>query len=197
MIRKKKLNAWGILVIFVIFISVIIALVQHGNPLPDYRGSGGGQETNSLTTNKPEQPPIEIVPYINENPPFTVNVPADWTKIIKGGYVTWVDKASASSFQIQIGLSDPAILDVTRDSVAAELTVAGAELVNFYWITEWDFAAMYRTFSEIGSQANIEITAFNRQHIVRFVFVVNEAYYNQLESTVASVIDSFVWERWN
>ena len=131
----------------------------------------------------------------NENPPFTVNVPAGWTKIVKNGYTTWVDKASASSFRTQIGVSDAAILEVTRDSVAAELAAVGAEFVNFYWMDEWNFACMYRTFTESGSLANIEITAFNRRHIVRFVFVINEVYYNQLENVVAQMIDSFVWDR--
>jgi len=125
-----------------------------------------------------------------------VNVPAGWTQIVKGGYVSWVDKASASSFQIQIGVSDPAILEVTRDSVGAELAAVGAEPVNFYWMSEWDFACLYKVLTETGVTNNIEITAFNRRHIVRFVFVINEVYYERLDPTVAAVIDSFAWDRW-
>jgi hypothetical protein len=193
--KKKKFSAWGVLVVFMVFISTIIALIQHNNPLPDYRGSARGQDSSSEVSSKPTQPAIEMVQYTNENPPFTINVPAGWTKIVKSGYMTWVDKASASSFQIQIGASDPAILEVTRDSVAAELAAVGAELVNFYWMDEWNFACMYRTFTEAGSVANIEITAFNKRHIVRFVFMINESYYNQIEPTVAQMIDSFAWDR--
>lgn len=193
--RKKKINAWGVIVIFAVFISVIITMVQHNNPLPDYQGSTGGQVSSSEASSESTQPAIEMMQYTNENPLFTVNVPAAWTKVTKNGYTTWVDKASASSFQIQIGKSDPAILEVTRDSVASELAAVGAELVNFYWMSEWDFACMYRVYSETGSTANVEVTAFNKIHIVRFVFVINEVYYSQLESTVALIIDSFAWDR--
>jgi len=194
--KKKKISAWGILIIFILFIAIIIGIIQHRNPLPDHGGGSGGPTMSSSTPNKSEPPIIEIVPYTNENPPFTVSVPADWTKVVKGGYTTWVDKKTASSFQIQIGDSDPAILEVTRDTVAAELSAIGAELVNFYWIDEWDFACWYRVYTENGTVANIEMTAFNRRHIVRFVFMLNETYYNQLESTVALIIDSFAWDRW-
>ena len=193
--RKKKFNAWGVLIVFVLFISIVVALVQHNNPLPDYRGGVGGQQSETPTPSQSEPPSVEMAPYTNENPPFTVSVPAGWTKVIKSGYTTWVDKASASSFQIQIGDSDPAILEVTRDSVAAELAAAGAEFVNFYWMDEWNFACMYRTFNESGTQANIEVTAFNQRHIVRFVFVINETYYNRLENTVGLIVDSFAWNR--
>ena len=193
--RKRKFSAWGMIVIFIVFISVIVALVQHGNPLPDYQGSGREEVSSTSETSSSPQPTINMTEYANENPQFTVNVPADWTKVVKGGFVTWVDKESASSFQIQIGESNPAILEVTRDSVAAELTSMGAELVNFYWVDEWNFACMYRTFVESGSIANIEITAFNKQHIVRFVFVINETNYTRLESTVALMVDSFSWNR--
>ena len=193
--RKKKFSAWGVLIIFIVFISVIVGMVQHNNPLPDYRGSAGEEVSSTAASSEVATPTVEMTPYTNETPPFTVNVPAGWTKVVKGGYTTWVDKATASSFQIQIGVSDPAILEVTSDSVAAELSAVGAELVNFYWVDEWNFACMYRTFNETGSVANIEITAFNQQHIVRFVFVINESHYNKIESTVALVVDSFKWER--
>jgi len=43
--------------------------------------------------------------------------------------------------------------------------------------------------------ANIEITAFNQENIVRFVFMVNEEYYSELENIIAQIIDSFVWDR--
>ena len=191
--RKKKFSAWGVLVIFIVFITVIVALVQHNNPLPDYRRCIVEDVSSAPDVSKSG---IKTVAYINESPVFTVDVPADWVKIVKNGYATWIDKASASSFQIQIGESDPAILEVTRESVAAELAAAGTEFVNFYWISEWDFACLYRVYTESGSTANIEITALNQQHIVRFVFVINEAYYTRLENTVAMIVDSFVWERW-
>jgi len=188
--KKRRTNLWGVLIIFIVFVSIIIAIVQHNTH--DHQGNVEGYKSSIIDSQA-----IEMIQHANESPPLTVNVPADWVRVVQGGHVTWIDRATASSFQIQISESHPAILEVTRNSVAAELAAAGAEFVDFYWMSEWDFAAMYRTRTEMGIQANIEITAFNRQHIVRFVFAINETYFNYLEETMALVINSFEWNRFS
>ena len=191
--RKKKFNVWSVLVVFIVFITVIVALVQHNNPLPGYQGST--EKLSSGVSSATSGSIVQMTQYENDTPDFTVKVPANWTKVVKSGYITWVDKVTGSSFQIQISDSTLDNKNVTEDSVGAELSAAGAELVQFYWIDEWDYACMYHTYEDSGCFDNIEITAFDEQYIVRFVFVADEAYYSQIQDTIAQVIDSFNWDR--
>jgi|GEM_PF-2365858 len=193
--RREKVSLWGLLVAGIIVISVVTTLIHRGNPLPYYWGSDGGEGLNPSASQSSDESQANMVQYANEHPPFTVDVPGNWTKVIKSGYITWIDRTSASSFQIQIGEYTPVITEVTQASVGEEITAFGGELVQFYWIDEWNYACMYRTFTDTKSVANIEITAFNQENIVRFVFMVNEEYYSELENIIAQIIDSFVWDR--
>jgi len=195
--RKKKFSLWGMLAVGIVGLSVVITLINRGNPLPGHGGDAGGSASSPAASDPASVPQIHIVLYENENPSFTIMVPEEWTKIVKGGYATWIDRASASSFQIQIGAYTPDITQVTRDTVGQEIASFGGELVQFYWMDEFNYACLYRTFTDVGSVANIEITAFNQKNIIRFVFMVNEAHYTGLENTIAQMIDSFVWDRFN
>ena len=192
--KKRKVSGWSLLVLLVIFISLITAVLKHSAPLPYYQTTVSDVPKSEI---QPTLSTVETVQYINENPSFTVNIPTKWTKVTKNGYTTWIDKATATSFQIQIAESTSEILKVTEESVAAELNNVGADLVRFYWVDEWNYACMYHTFQETGTTINIEITAFNRRHIIRFAFVINAIHYENLESTVSTIIDSFAWDRFS
>lgn len=192
MFRKRKVSAWFILVAAIVVISALAALMmQEPSPAP-YREESNNEVSAVTESSVLEE---EMTIYRHKDPDFTVRLPVTWIQVVKDGYPTWIHRESASSIQIQTGKSTPELLKITKESIEQEIESIGGELVQFYWADQWDYVVMYRTFQKSGTTAHIEVTAFNQTDVVRLAFAINEIHYEKLERVVASVIDSFAWDR--
>ena len=134
---------------------------------------------------------------MDEELQFSISVPSDWIKVTQNGYPTWICKEYNSSFQIQKFSSSESLLDITSETIRQEIDNLGGELVEFFWIDEWNYTVSYRMFQKSGTTAHIELTAFNTKDAVRFAFIITETNYSELSETVSEMIDSFVWDRFN
>lgn len=187
---KRNISGFAVIVAAVIAFTFLFVLFSPKEPLKPYSDTtnGASSETSKDTY---------YTEYIGQDPFFSVNVPADWVRVTQDGYPTWICKAYNSSLQIQTFPSSSSLLNITGDTVRAEIEALDGELVDFYWMDEWDYTVSYRLYQKSGTTAHIEVTAFNTKDAVRFVFVITEIHYDKVSGIVAEVLDSFVWDRFN
>lgn len=187
---KRNINGFAVIVAAVVIFTVLFVMFSPKEPLKPY--SEGASESSTPTTED-----HSYTEYIGEDPVFSVKVPAEWVKVTQDGYPTWVCKEYNSSLQIQTFPSSSSLLNITGDTVRSEIEALGGKLVDFYWMDEWDYTVSYRLYQKSGTTAHIEVTAFNTKDAVRFVFVITEIHYDKVSDTVATVLDSFAWDRFN
>lgn len=190
---KKNKGFIMFVIVCAALLFLLIAMFGNRAPLESYVEDNIQSDDKSEADSKS----VSMALYENESVGFSFEVPADWTRITKNGCPTWISTRYASSIQIQVFASSPALWNITRDSIAQEIDVLGGELVQFYWMDEWDYTVSYRLFHKSGTTAHIEITAFNQTDAVRLIFAVTEQYYDELETLIGAVIDSFSWDRFN
>ena len=188
--QKRRISGFAVIVSLIVIFTAVFIFVTPSTPLTPYSGTEAPEETTS-------SPAIALTEYQSEDPLFTVQVPSDWVKVTQGGYPTWISKEYSSSLQIQTFPASSSLLNITGDLVRAEIEAAGGQIVDFYWMDQWDYTVSYRMYQDTGSTAHIEVTAFNTKDAVRFVFVITEAYYSEVADTVAAVLDSFYWDRFS
>lgn len=188
---KRQINGYALIVALIVVFTAIFIFFNTDEPLQPYT------ESAASATESENSKEISMTTYTNETPLFTVSVPSDWTKVTQNGYPTWICKEYSSSFQIQTFSSSAELLDITGETIKGEIESLGGEIVDFRWIDEWNYTVSYRMFQKSGTTAHIEVTAFNTKDAIRFVFIITETHYDKLESTVAAIIDSFVWNRFS
>ena len=188
---KRQINGYALIVALIVVFTAIFIFFNTDEPLQPYT------ESAASATESENSKEISMTTYTNETPLFTVSVPSDWTKVTQNGYPTWICKEYSSSFQIQTFSSSAELLDITGETIKGEIESLGGEIVAFRWIDEWNYTVSYRMFQKSGTTAHIEVTAFNTKDAIRFVFIITETHYDKLESTVAAIIDSFVWNRFS
>ncbi len=189
--QKRTISGFAAIVFLITAFTVLFILFSPDKPLKPY-----SQPVQSVNTEeKPSQ--TEYTIYQHPDPAFTVPVPAGWIKVTQDGYPTWICKEYNSSLQLQTFPSSPELLDVTGDTVKAEVEKLGGELVDFYWMDEWDYTVSYRLYHKSGTTAHIEVTAFNTKDVVRFVFIITEIHYEKVAGIAADILDSFVWDRFS
>ena len=188
--QRRKISGFAVIVALIAAFTVFFIMFTPDKPLPPY-----SQPAESESAAEPHY--SDYTAYQNEKPAFTVQVPADWVKVIQDGYPTWICKKYNSSLQIQTFPSSPELLNITGKTVQADVEKLGGELVDFYWMDEWDYTVSSRLFHKSGTTAHIEVTAFNTKDAVRFVFIITEIHYDKLSDVVATVLDSFIWDRFS
>lgn len=187
---KRNISGFAIMVAFIIIFTILFILFSTDKPLTPYFPSEPTESSVVSTTDN-------YTEYRNTSPDFSVQIPTDWVKITQSGYPTWICREYTSSLQIQTFSSSPDLLNITRESVKIEVEQLRGELVDFYWMDEWDFTVCYRLYQKSGTTAHIEVTAFNTRDAVRFVFIITEIHYERISNIVAEILDSFSWDRFN
>lgn len=187
---KRNISGFAVIVTVIVVFTFLFVLLSPKEPLKPY-SEAASEPNNSVSEN------TGYTEYTGDDPVFTVKVPDDWTRVTQNGYPTWICKEYNSSLQIQTFPSSASLLNITGDTVRAEIEALGGEPVEFYWMDEWNYTVSYRMFQKSGTTAHIEVTAFNTRDVVRFVFVITEIHYDKVYPTVATVLDSFVWDRFN
>lgn len=190
---KKNKGFIMFVIVCAALLFLLIAMFGNRAPLESYVEDNIQSDDKSEAESKS----VSMALYENESVGFSFEVPADWTRITKDGCPTWISARYASSIQIHVFDSSPELWNITRDSIAQEINALGGELVQFYWMDEWDYTVLYRLFHKSGTTAHIEITAFNQTDAVRLIFAVTEQYYDELETLIGAVIDSFSWDRFS
>lgn len=186
---RKNISGFTIVIFLIVIFTILFFLFAPSRPLAPYSELSSSAAPSSSTEQE------NYTEYAGNEPFFTVQVPADWVKVTQNGYPTWICREYNSSLQIQTFPSSSDILDITGESIRREIEAFGGELVDFYWLDEWNYTVSYRTYQKSGTTAHIEVTAFNTKDVIRFVFAITEIHYEQVYPVVSTVLDSFQWNR--
>lgn len=188
---KRNISGFSVITAFIVLFTVVFTLFHSNKPLTPYI------ESSNENVSKSEKSERDYITYTDDELHFSISIPSDWTKVIQNGYHTWICKEYNSSFQIQKFPASAELLNITGDTICQEITALGGELLDFFWIDEWNYTVSYRMYQKSGTTAHIELTAFNTKNAVRFSFVITETNYDKISDTVEEMIDSFVWDRFN
>ena len=187
MYEQKRVSYWVPIIIVMVLISLIVVYTQSNNQMQVYQGD------TTVPTTSPTVPAlkVEMEQYSHDTYALTYSVPADWTRVVKDGYETYIHAPSASSFQIQIKPYAPMILTVSAASTQAELQNAGFTMLSFDHLSATDYTVLYQS----DTTTYIEIVSFDKKTILNMVYTMPTEHAARMMETIAVIIDSVQWER--
>lgn len=181
----KNKNAFiGAIIALIIILTIIITKCSKSTPLPAY--GGDGEATPSPI---PTSIPFSSQDYIDGELGFSMQIPAEWQYVIKGGMPTYIHKESASSVQIQTIDYYPAILYVTEESLNNEVSNASGTLLEYVRVSDTQYVVRYN----LSGMVYTEVTMFDRLKIIRVVYAVAESNMPYLGDSINSSILSINW----
>lgn len=188
-IKNRK---WLILCFTIIAVLLLIIIFDQSSPLPNYIGI-----TETLSQPETEDlPKVDTVVYKDDKTGFMMDIPADWSKVIKDGCTTFIHSASASSVQIKIQKYFPQVTTPTKESKQADIVTEGNKFINFVWFDNSSYMTAYQVqTSEESVTDYIETVYFDRQDVITVTYTVNDKYYSRLSPTLDLMMESASWEK--
>lgn len=185
---KKMQYPWFFIGGGIIFLSILFTMCSKNkqNTLDVY--DGDVISTQEITT---ENLNIETITYENSKAGFHMDVPADWTKVVKDGCDTYIHAASSSSIQIQILPYDSAINNVNQELLSSSIVQDGFTFVNYNRIDTSSYEIMYQK-NEIYDY--IEEVKWSRDYIVKMICIFNDENYSKIYPYYDRIINSFAWD---
>lgn len=174
-------------------LGAIVTYAQLNNqPLPGYVEGNN----NIFTTVAPytvETTMPDMTHYDDEATGISLNVPADWKKIIKDGFTTFIHAQSSTYIQLQSLPYQAGVNNMTEESIRLEIANAGAAFVSFTKDSNCGYTVLYQTKDGETIYDYIEITRVDRQYIVRVVICATHANYQKLEKEIMLSAESITW----
>jgi len=187
----------GAAVVLLFVLGLIITVSQmNSQPLQGYYEG----TPNIVTTVEPYQATTvnpDMQHYSDETTGISLDVPKDWTRIIKDGFTTFIHQPSAAYVQIQKSAYVPNINNITEDTIREDLASAGAAFVSFAKDSNTGYTVLYQTQNNNIVYDWIEITRFDRQYIVRAVVCASDENYKKLEKEIMLTAESVQWNPLN
>lgn len=185
---KKLKRPWFFIGCSVIFLSILFTMCSKNNQNTLDVYEGDVISTQEITT---EELDIETITYVNKTADFHMEVPADWTKVIKDGCDTYIHAASSSSIQIQILPYDSNINNINQEFLSSSIVQAGFTFVNYNRIDTSSYEIMYQK-NEIYDY--IEEVKWSRDYIVKMICIFNDENYSKIYPYYDRIINSFAWD---
>ena len=182
-----------LLLLVITIISVFIAVCQPAsNDLPQY-SSESAIEESSISELSIED--IDTFIYADESTGFTIEIPQEWTKVIKSGSPTFIHNPSATSIQIQRKNYDPRINNDSIDSLTNEIRNSGYIVNEVSFLTSSSY--VYSYLSEDQKTCYITYTKWDLKDIYNVTFVVKAENYNKMFKYYEHSINSIHWDSKN
>lgn len=186
---KRKQNPLILLGGIIIMLSIIFTMCSQKkqDKLKVYEGDI--VSTQEITT---ESLNIDTFTYENLEAGFQMEIPAEWNKVVKDGYDTYIHIPSSSSIQIQIEPYNPSINMTTQESLSSEITQNGYTFVSSNQIDTSSYEVMYQKITD-STYDYIEETRWNRKYIVKLLCIFNDENYKRIYPYYEKIINSFNW----
>lgn len=191
--NKKAPKFIGAAIIMCFVLGLIITISQMNNqPLPGYI-DGTANIATTISPYESQRVNPEMQQISDEATGITMEVPKDWTKIIKDGFTTYIHQASATYVQLQKTPYVAGINNITEEIIREELSSSGAAFVSFNRDSNAGYTTLYQTKNQNTIYDWIEITRVDRQYIVRVVICATDENYNKLEKEIMIMAESVQW----
>lgn len=188
--RKIRVNYWVPIIIVIVLISLIVVFTQNNENIDVYQGT---EPTTSTTA--PPHSKVELVERQLEGLNASIGVPADWTKVIKDGHLTFIHKGSTASAQIQRLKYSPVYLTANENAVRSELFASNLTLLNFRWLSNSNYMMMYMSGTEKNGIIYIENLTFDKENAIRVVLTLPTEHYDRMFETMQAIANSFKWKK--
>lgn len=177
------------MLILAVMAALFISFFQSMNTnLPSYQA--GTEVEPETPTPEPETIEFATTVYMNEEVGFSMDVPADWSFIVKGGADSFVDE-DGSMVSFAVSDYDPTLNMVTQESVSNDVTSMGGLLGAFSWITNSCYAVVY----ELNTIDYFEYVTWDLNTLIRVSVCTPAENYEKYASSITALFDTFVWEK--
>lgn len=191
---NKTAKIVGAFILGCLLLGIIITMSQTGNkPLTGYVDDNN---SNIVTTVEPYVVTTEVpdMQWISdESVGLALYVPAGWTRLIKNGNVTFVDRDTTAYVQIVKSGYFPGLSNANEESVRGELANAGCNFVSFTKNGNYGHTVLYQQYSGDVLYDYIEVTRIDLRNVVRITVCSPDAVFKQLESAITMTANSVSW----
>ncbi len=131
-----------------------------------------------------------LVPY--DDYKFSIEIPNEWSKVVKDGYDNYIHSPSATSVGIEILPYEPTINLVNESDLSTELTNSGFGFVSFERKTTSSYEVIYQN-TQNSSYDYIDEVIWSRENIVKLHFIVNDNNFTKMSPFLDAIYNSFKW----
>lgn len=190
---KNTARYVSIFIVGCIVLGLIITLSQSKNQtLSSYV-----DDSNSIITTvapyeaKEELPDMQTITDTTIG--LAVDVPMNWTRVIRNGYVTYIDPNTTAYVQIQKNGYSPSIHNITESSIQTDIASCGDHFVSFTPNNNYGYTLLYQHISDGVLYDYIEVTRYDLQNLARIVICTPDEIYQQLLKELSLIVDSVSW----
>lgn len=133
---------------------------------------------------------IDTAVYTNDVTGFTMEVPAEWTPVVRDGADSYVNQDGAI-LMFYVSDYDPTMNWITQETVTSDVQAADGVLGGFAKDNSHSYLAVY----EIGSVDYFEYNIWDLQNTVRVSWQIPAARYNYYYDIVIGLFDTFQWKQ--
>lgn len=190
--RKDK-DVWMMVIAGIAILSGVFAMIgqkQQDTTLPVY------QETDQVSTENrtsSSEAPLKTDVYNDDKAGFSLLVPADWTRVTKSGYPTFIQKETGASVSIETRDYDPTVNTADESSLSAAAAQAGYTMVGFTKPSGSHYEVLYQGTSGGETYDYIEEVYWTASHTVMLYGTLPDAAYADVHPYFEKMVSSFAW----
>lgn len=186
-----KNQKWLVFILGMVLFSVIMTMMSKNSANNELTAASSFEQVDT-EDGREDTEEIETFIYTADN--YSMNIPSGWTKVIQNGYDTFIHQPTGTSVQIQELDYDPTVNNATADLLSMQIAQEGNTFVNFLRVTDCQYELVYQDY-QTSTYDYIEEVYWDREKIIRLVFIADDQYYDRMQSYFQTVVDSFAWDR--
>lgn len=190
-IRKPR-NWFAVMIVLAVLAALMMNFFSSfGTNMPSYSTPNDLVEPDIVRPEEP-QSSIETVLYTSELG-FSMQVPKDWTFVVKGGNDTYVNAKDGASIVFAVSDYNPALNSVTRESIYSDIVAANGVFGDYEQVSSSAYLVVY----EIGALDYFEYSLWDLDTLVRVSVQIPAQSYTTYREDILAMLDTFSWERAN
>jgi len=184
---RKPGNWVGLCIVLTFLFALLYSFISASNAnLPSYV-----PPEQPSAEEAPEPVSIDTVEYTAAEVPLSMQVPADWRQITKGGNTTFINPVDGASITFDIGTYVPGANMVTEAVANEDITRSGGSMVGFTAESNSSYMVVY----ELGDAVFLEYNTWDLSTFVRVTFQMPSERYEHYYGIAIHLFDSFCWEK--
>lgn len=180
-----------IIAIAIVMFALFINAFKQEPPLPAYIEESS--EISSLEETTKNKPDVEMKTIINKELQYRLEIPKDWTYVLKNGYDTYIHSPSSTSVQIQVDKYNPIINNLTNESLSNEVMNLGGKIISAKDITTSSRLIIYSIENNNTLFYHIKYYTWDKANTICLYSVVKSEYYENMKGVIDYIVDSFNW----
>ena len=190
----------GIIITVALILAVAIAStvigIDSGRKIGIYTG---GQEIRKYTEPETEDEYVPLFDY-EMLAPFPIDmsllVPVGWARTFEESTCTFVHRETGTAIKLQMLPYDPAINNVSEQSIASSVVSDGKTYLGYQRLTNASYE-LYYSDAGVTTYDYIEEVMWDREYVVRYTCICNDSYYEDMKQVFSESFNSLAWNQEN